>query len=140
MISLFQQKGFSVEDLVSLVGAHSAGVNRNGTAFDTTVHSLDSPTFYRETAAGTAPTSLFSDRSLANDSASKADWTEYAENQGLWDEHFATAYVWFSSSLLLSLHVKFWNKLGIQTNFKCSPQQQNAKDGCPRRQQPRQLG
>lgn len=91
LIAGFAAKGFSSEDLVALVGSHSAGRNLSGTPFDTTVDELDSSTFYGETLNGTAPVSLFSDQSLATDEVTAADWIQYRDNQTAWNADFASA-------------------------------------------------
>lgn len=91
LIAAFEAKGFTSEDLVALVGAHSAGRNLTGTAFDTTVDELDSSTFYGEVLDGTAPATLFSDQSLATDDVTKDDWVEYRDNQTTWNTDFASA-------------------------------------------------
>lgn len=91
LVDVFQRKGFSRDELVALVGSHSAGVNRSGTSFDTTVTRLDSPTFYTQTVKGTAPSTLFSDRSLATDQNTRGQWQEYAGSQDLWNNDFSIA-------------------------------------------------
>lgn len=91
LIAAFEAKGFTSEDLVALVGAHSAGRNLSGTAFDTSVDELDSPAFYGEVLDGTAPAILFSDQSLATNDVTKDDWIEYRDNQTSWNEDFAIA-------------------------------------------------
>lgn len=103
LVALFKSKGFTVEDLVALVGSHSAAVNRQNQPLDSTVDSLDSPTYYGEVANGTAPAILPSDRSLATDNVTKGDWQEYVHSQELWDQHFATAYVIFRPFCAFSL-------------------------------------
>lgn len=91
LVAAFAARGFTGGDLVALVGAHSAGKNLSGAAFDTTVGALDSPTFYGEVLGGGAPAVLPSDQSLAADDATRADWVEYRDSQRSWNDAFASA-------------------------------------------------
>ncbi|KAL1873561.1 hypothetical protein Daus18300_003927 [Diaporthe australafricana] len=88
LLKIFGAKGFTSDELVALVGAHSAGRNHTGTPFDTTIGELDSPTYYGETRAGRAPTSLPSDMSLALDPSTRDAWNEYAASQAAWEADY----------------------------------------------------
>lgn len=89
LVDAFRAKGLSVQDLVALTGSHSAGVDRDGTPLDTTIDSLDSPTYYSETLNDTAPTSLPSDHNLATGNQTADNWRQYENSQQLWNDHFA---------------------------------------------------
>lgn len=93
LVAEFAAKGFTSEDLVALIGAHSAGKTLTGEAFDSTVDSLDSEAYYGEVLDGTAPAILPSDLNLATDNATKDDWIEYRDNQTAWNVDFARASV-----------------------------------------------
>lgn len=92
LLRIFGAKGFTSDELVALVGAHSAGRNHTGTPFDTTVGKLDSPTYYGETRDGFAPTSLPSDLSLALDPSTRDAWNEYSVSQAAWDQDYVGGY------------------------------------------------
>ncbi|KAF3764259.1 heme peroxidase [Cryphonectria parasitica EP155] len=81
LIAEFAARGFSVTDLVALVGAHSVGGDLWRKPFDTTPGVMDSPTYYTEVLVGNAPSILYSDKSLALDPASTDDWQLYARDQ-----------------------------------------------------------
>lgn len=72
ILSAFSAKGLSTDDVVALLGTHSIAVNVNddpsqaGKGLDSTPGIYDM-TFYKETAEGTAPYSLQSDKLFAND-------------------------------------------------------------------------
>lgn len=91
LVRLFESKGFSRQELVALVGSHSAAVNAQNTALDTTVNSLDSPTYYGQTLAGTAPASIPADRSLATNDSTRNEWQFYIQDQNRWNRDFAAA-------------------------------------------------
>ncbi|KAI3397149.1 hypothetical protein diail_11211 [Diaporthe ilicicola] len=93
LIRIFSAKGFTKDELVALVGSHSAGRNHTGTPFDTSVGKLDSPTYYGETRDGNAPTSLPSDMSLAHDPATRDSWNEYAASQAAWQQDYVQGWV-----------------------------------------------
>jgi manganese peroxidase len=91
LIADFAAKGFSVAELVALVGAHTAAKNLSDVVMDTTVGDWDN-TFYGETQNGTAPSSLNSDLSLANDDTdSSSVWTQYAQSASAWQAAFVPA-------------------------------------------------
>lgn len=72
ILGAFAAKGFSADDVVALLGTHSIAVNVNddpsqaGKGLDSTPGIYDMK-FYSETAQGTAPYSLQSDKLFAND-------------------------------------------------------------------------
>lgn len=77
ILGAFSAKGFSADDVVALLGTHSIAVNVNddpsqaGKGLDSTPGIYDM-TFYKETAQGTAPYSLQSDKLFANDTQVRA--------------------------------------------------------------------
>lgn len=93
LISLFSQKGFTADELVALVGTHSAGKNHTGVPFDTTVGKLDSWTYYSETRDGYAPTTLPSDFFLSQYVETRDSWNVYAASQEAWVKAFFDGYV-----------------------------------------------
>lgn len=101
LISLFQSKGFTADELVALVGAHSAGKNHTGVPFDTTVGELDSWTYYSETRDGYAPTTLPSDFFLSQYGETRDSWNVYAASQEAWVKDYVDGYV-----LLLRLFMR----------------------------------
>lgn len=100
LVNIFGAKGFTSDNLVALVGAHSAGRNHTGTPFDTTVGELDSFTYYSETRDGFAPTTLPSDFSLSQDPATRDAWNEYAASQRAWDKDYVEGYVFLTKSFV----------------------------------------
>ncbi|ORY58372.1 peroxidase [Pseudomassariella vexata] len=90
-IAAFASKGFSANELIALVGAHSAGKNLAGTALDTTVNQLDSTKFYPETQDASAPASLDSDRFLSNSTATKTIWKGFGASASAWHAAFVPA-------------------------------------------------
>ncbi|KAI1079162.1 heme peroxidase [Whalleya microplaca] len=90
LISAFAAKGFSATELVALVGTHSAARDASGAALDSTIGKMDS-NFYNETAAGTAPTSLDSDRFLSNSSQTSSDWAKFGASSSAWSTAFVPA-------------------------------------------------
>ncbi|KAI1407032.1 class II peroxidase [Hypoxylon sp. FL1857] len=90
IVAAFAAKGFSVTELVALVGAHSAAKDLNGDALDSTVDELDT-NFYTETADGTAPASLNSDISLSNSTETSADWNTFGADASAWADAFVPA-------------------------------------------------
>ncbi|KAI0013007.1 heme peroxidase [Xylariaceae sp. FL0662B] len=90
LISAFAEKGFSATELVALVGAHSAARDAGGEALDSTIGEMDS-NFYTETANGTAPTSLNSDKFLSNSTETSSDWTKFGADASAWSAAFVPA-------------------------------------------------
>lgn len=74
ILATFAAVGMSANDVVALVGSHTAGTqsfddpSQAGKSLDTTPSRWDI-TFYQETKAGTAPYSFSSDKRMTNDSA-----------------------------------------------------------------------
>lgn len=97
LINVFAGRGFSADELVALVGAHSAGKNHTGVPFDTTVGELDSWTYYTETRDGGAPTTLPSDFFLSQYGQTRDSWNVYAVSQEAWVKDFVDGYVFFDS-------------------------------------------
>lgn len=97
LISVFANRGFSADELVALVGAHSAGKNGTGVPFDTTVGELDSWTYYTETRDGGAPTTLPSDFFLSQYGLTRDSWNVYAVSQEAWIKDFVDGYVFLRS-------------------------------------------
>lgn len=81
LIQMFGAKGFSVVDLVALVGSHSVGGNLSHVPFDDTPGVMDSTTYYTQKLVGSAPATLPSDKFLALDPASTDFWQLYARDQ-----------------------------------------------------------
>lgn len=90
LISLFQAKGFSSDELVALVGAHSTGKNLDGVALDSTVDAFDN-TYYAETADGTAPATIPADANLANATTTSSKWQDFAGSNSDWLAAFVPA-------------------------------------------------
>ncbi|KAI1141736.1 putative class II peroxidase [Hypoxylon sp. FL0543] len=107
LIDLFAAKTFTSNDLVALVGAHTAATqkyvdtSRSGASQDTTPSVWDNK-FYSETIAGDNKTILIfhSDKSISNYSATKDQFKTFAGSNGksLWSPAYAQAY--FRMSLL----------------------------------------
>ncbi|OTA95550.1 putative class II peroxidase [Hypoxylon sp. CO27-5] len=107
LINLFAAKTFTSNDLVALVGAHTAATqkfvdpSRSGASQDTTPSVWDT-TFYSETIAGDNKTILIfhSDKSISGYSATKDQFKTFAGSNGksLWSPAYAQAY--FRMSLL----------------------------------------
>ncbi|KAK7714487.1 hypothetical protein SLS57_007215 [Botryosphaeria dothidea] len=95
LIEQFSAKGFSQTDLVALVGAHSTAKqffdqpDKAGESLDTTPGTWDT-NFYRQTTLGTAPVTLQSDKNLAKDIRTSAQWTAF-NAQGVWAAAFVSA-------------------------------------------------
>ncbi|KAI8962298.1 putative class II peroxidase [Daldinia sp. FL1419] len=89
-VAAFKAKGFTVKELVALVGAHSAAKDLNGNALDTTVQEMDT-NFYTETADGSAPTSLNSDKFLSNSTETSSDWNAFGADAEAWAAAFVPA-------------------------------------------------
>ncbi|KAI2618733.1 class II peroxidase [Hypoxylon sp. NC1633] len=90
IVSSFAAKGFSITELVALVGAHSTAKDLRGNSLDSTVGDMDT-TFYTETADGTAPASLNSDKSLSNSTQTSSQWSSFAADSAGWATAFASA-------------------------------------------------
>ncbi|KAI5917032.1 heme peroxidase [Camillea tinctor] len=88
-IAAFEAKGFTVTELVALVGAHSTAKDFNGESLDSTPEQWDT-TFYTETAEESAPDSLPSDLYLSNSTQSSSIWTSM-EDATTWVNAFVPA-------------------------------------------------
>ncbi|KAJ6537297.1 heme peroxidase, partial [Mycena vulgaris] len=96
----FADMGFTVRDLVALIGAHSTGKQRfvdpsvAGATFDTTVDLWD-VAFYQETDLSTTFAGNFklnSDVNLAHNKTSAREFRRYVGNQGDWNKDYTTAH------------------------------------------------
>lgn len=94
MVTAFENKGFTITELVALVGTHSAAKDRNAVALDNTVGEMDVD-FYTETSEGGTPTSLASDQFLSNSTETKSDWDRFGASADDWSTAFIPAYVFF---------------------------------------------
>lgn len=96
LMKLFASKGFTVIDLVALIGAHTAGrqrttdPSRSGQTFDSTPGQWNNG-FYKETREGKAPFTLQSDKALADAFVSGAIFKTFAHSPGLWAAAFVPA-------------------------------------------------
>jgi hypothetical protein len=96
LITLFASKGFSVTDLVALIGAHSAArqfstdTSKTGAPMDSTPGQWDVE-FYKQTQKGEAPFTLQSDKNLAEDAVSGVLFRSFALSQGAWAAAFVPA-------------------------------------------------
>ncbi|KAJ7436687.1 heme peroxidase [Mycena latifolia] len=97
----FADMGFTVRDLMALVGAHSTGKQRfvdptvANSSFDTTVDIWD-VRFYAETALPTNPQGvlkLHSDVNFAHNTSTAREFLRFINNQEDWDEDYRTAHV-----------------------------------------------
>lgn len=93
LISVFAGRGFTSDELVALVGAHSAGKNHTGVPFDTSVGTLDSWTYYSETRDLYAPATLPSDFFLSQYGETRDSWNVYAASQEAWIKDYVDGYV-----------------------------------------------
>lgn len=101
LVNLFAAKTFTANDLVALVGAHTASkqkfvaTSRTNASQDTTPNVWDTK-FYSETIAGDNKTILIfhSDKSLSSYSQTQAQFNTFAGANGgsLWAPAFAQAY------------------------------------------------
>lgn len=89
-IDAFVAKGFTADELIALIGAHTIGKNLSGNALDTTDSKWDN-TFYSDVSSGKAPATLTSDQNLADSNQTTDAWTEYADSESQWEVDFAAA-------------------------------------------------
>lgn len=90
IIGDFQAKGFSPNELVALLGAHTVAKNRAGRPLDTTDARWDN-VFYSETEDRRAPATLNSDRAVSNATDTRRTWSNFAGNSGAWLNTFIPA-------------------------------------------------
>ncbi|KAK7936162.1 hypothetical protein PG985_001657 [Apiospora marii] len=90
-LRLFGARGFGAEELVALVGAHSAARLQQGLGLDTTPDRLDSTVFYAQTRDERAPSILGSDAALAAGNGTRRAWNRFAASQGAWQVAFVAA-------------------------------------------------
>ncbi|KAJ6537272.1 heme peroxidase [Mycena vulgaris] len=100
LIARFADMGFTVRDLVALIGAHSSGKQRfvnpavANSSFDTTVDIWD-VRFYAETALPTNPQGVLklnSDVNLAHNGSTTHEFLRFINNQEDWDEDYRAAH------------------------------------------------
>ncbi|KAJ6525909.1 heme peroxidase [Mycena vulgaris] len=100
LINRFADMGFTVRDLVALIGAHTSGKQRfvkpavANSTFDSTVDIWD-VRFYGETVAPTTPhgvLKLNSDVNLSHNPASALEFLRFVDNQEDWDEDYRAAH------------------------------------------------
>ncbi|ROV92813.1 hypothetical protein VPNG_09116 [Cytospora leucostoma] len=91
MIEIFAERGFSPDELVALVGAHSVGKTLRSVPLDSTPEMLDSRIFYSQTQYGDAPETLPSDRSLALDPVTIDTWVLFSRDQEAWERAYIPA-------------------------------------------------
>jgi hypothetical protein len=94
LIELFENKTIRVHGLTALVGAHSVSqqhfvnTSRSGDPQDSTPGVWD-VAFYAETTSASAPPRVFkfpSDVKLSQHSLASAEWNQFANGQGHWNE------------------------------------------------------
>ncbi|KAJ7085164.1 heme peroxidase [Mycena belliarum] len=96
----FADMGFSVRELIALIGAHSTGKQRfvdpafAGDAFDSTVDIWD-VRFYSETQNRTAAPGTFrlnSDVNFSHNASTIAAWNRFVRNQDSWEGDYSKAH------------------------------------------------
>ncbi|KAF2744320.1 class II peroxidase [Sporormia fimetaria CBS 119925] len=98
LIDLFASKGFSVTELVALIGAHSTArqfsvnASLSGAPLDSSPGRWDTQ-FYAETKSGRAPFTLPADKALAESSAGSELFELFAESRAAWASAFVPAMV-----------------------------------------------
>ncbi|KAJ7915850.1 heme peroxidase [Mycena leptocephala] len=104
LIARFTDMGFTIRDLMALVGAHSTGKQRfvdptvANSTFDSTVDVWD-VRFYAETAAPTTPPDvlkLHSDVNFAHNASTFFEFQRFINNQEDWDEDYRAAHLQMS--------------------------------------------
>ncbi|KAI4932545.1 hypothetical protein J4E85_002943 [Alternaria conjuncta] len=97
ILGAFAAKGFSSDDVVALMGAHSVAVqfhddpSQAGKGLDSTPFRYDN-TFYQETKDRKAPYSLQSDLLMSNSSETATTWSNFAEDANSWSTAFTSAW------------------------------------------------
>ena len=101
LVALFQDKTVVPHDLVALLGAHSTSrqffvdKTRQRQPQDSTPAIWDVK-FYGETLQPSPPRNVFrfpSDIALSTFNATKDEWQEFVNDQGHWNEDYATSYI-----------------------------------------------
>ncbi|KAF7354048.1 Peroxidase [Mycena venus] len=101
LIARFADMGFTVRDLMALVGAHSTGKQRfvdpalANSSFDSTVDIWD-VRFYAETAAPTTPPDVLkldSDVNFSHNASTFHEFHRFINNQEDWDEDYRSAHL-----------------------------------------------
>ncbi|KAJ7684142.1 heme peroxidase [Mycena polygramma] len=96
----FADMGFSIRELMALIGAHSTGKQRfvdpalAESAFDSTVNIWD-VRFYSETQSATAPPGTFrlnSDVNFSHNATTQKDYNRFVGKQDDWAEEYADAH------------------------------------------------
>ncbi|KAF2114587.1 ligninase LG6 precursor [Lophiotrema nucula] len=96
IVSAFEAKGLSANDVVALVGAHSTAKQffddpaKAGASLDSTPSTWDI-NFYAETLVGTAPYTLESDKKMSTDLQTAVEWLNFSLNAGGWAAAFVSA-------------------------------------------------
>ncbi|KAK7943907.1 peroxidase [Apiospora aurea] len=90
VIGAFRAKGFSPNELVALLGAHTVAKNRAGQALDASDSRFDN-VFYSETTNGRAPATLNSDRAVSNATDTGRTWSNFARSSDGWLSTFIPA-------------------------------------------------
>lgn len=90
IVSKFAEKGFSITELIALMGTHSTAKDQNAVALDNTVGEMDVD-YYTETAEGSAPSSLNSDKFLANSTQTRDEWNRFGASASDWRAAFVPA-------------------------------------------------
>ncbi|KAL2197989.1 heme peroxidase [Corynascus similis CBS 632.67] len=101
LVELFADKTIGVSELVALVGAHTASVQRFvdplrlGSPQDSTPGTWD-VLFYNQMISANPPADVFqfpSDLALSRYSAARESWQTFANGQAVWNDAYAAAYV-----------------------------------------------
>ncbi|KAL2171265.1 hypothetical protein VTG60DRAFT_3371 [Thermothelomyces hinnuleus] len=101
LAALFADKTLSLGELVALVGAHTASVQRffdplaAGSPQDSTPGVWDT-LYYNQTASSDPPQGVFrfpSDLALSQYAPARELWQTFANGQAVWNDHYAAAYV-----------------------------------------------
>ncbi|KAJ7583044.1 heme peroxidase [Mycena floridula] len=96
----FADMGFSIRELMALIGAHTTGKQRfvsssvAGSSFDTTVDIWD-VRFYRETQSNANATGTFklnSDVKFSHDSSTSKDYNRFVGKQDNWGQEYSAAH------------------------------------------------
>ena len=89
-VSKFEEKGFTITELIALMGTHSTAKDLNAVALDNSVGEMDVD-YYTETAEGSTPSSLNSDKFLANSTQTRDEWSRFGASASDWRAAFVPA-------------------------------------------------